>query len=391
MAQRAQHGRRSRLTYLYASLASIAFSLSPTNATSSTEPAGATTPGAIGTRLRQLPASAGTDRAVRINAGDLDVVTELVGVERPTDFEDVARMAAWQSAVFGVRLPAGPEGAPPRSPAAVPIPEVAMPDDGEMDWRQGDGRRGWNLLDLAWFVEVMPDSFAPEITAALGGTFGADRLNLALGPTHDGVWARDSASIGHRSDIHPWTWRYAGLAGNTLVLSDREDSVRAALGGSTPTWGDDADVAALADTLDRSGVYSATFRLNPNGFPFPQHPASSETVERALTAGVPLPQPFRGFAVGLASPPESTDETIVVLAYVHDNESAARANAVALEDRLVTGVAYNDGRPWSEFFVLESVVTEGRVITARLHRGDVSSQSILELSVVADASLFTHV
>src|SRR5918998_6276964 len=227
----------------------------------------------MATRLERLAAPEGADTAVEVRIGDLDRVTDLVGVPRPTSTDDGQVLSDWQHAVLGTRLPAEAGDAELRpSPAAVPSPQSAVPHLGEEDWTHGDGRRGWNLLDIGWFAEASPLADTSHLTAVLGGTFTAERLTSSLGEPDAGVWSRSPESTGERTVLSPGMWTHAGLVDGDLVVSDEPDAVRAVSDRRGPTLADNTVLADMAATLDAHGAYSAVLPSQGGGVPFPQRP-----------------------------------------------------------------------------------------------------------------------
>jgi hypothetical protein len=341
----------------------------------------------IATRLGLLPVPDGADEAVEVRVGDLDRVTDLVGLPRPTSMADRQALSDWQYAILGIRLPpeAGDTELRP-SPAAVPNPQSAIPDQGEDDWTHGDGRRGWNLLDVGWFAEAAPLEHSPHLTAVLGGTFTAERLTSSLGGPDANVWSRDPASVGERGVLSPGTWVHAGLAGANLVVSDNPDAVRAATDRRGPTLADNDVLVEMADALDAHGAYSAVLRSRASGFPFPQRPGTDpEVVERAREADLLFPDRFTGVGVGLTA----DGDPLALVVYVHDDEQAAARNSDFLKATLEEGNRY-DNRPWADIFTVDDVTTEGRVVTAGLRFADGRTSHIFDLPVEADPTLFTH-
>ena len=341
----------------------------------------------MATRLERLPAPEGADTAVEVRIGDLDRVADLVGVPRPASTDDGQVLSDWQHAVLGTRLPAEAGDAELRpSPAAVPSPQSAVPDLGEEDWTHGDGRRGWNLLDIGWFAEASPLADTSHLTAVLGGTFTAERLTSSLGEPDAGVWSRVPESAGERTVLSPGMWTHAGLVDGDLVVSDEPDAVRAASDRRGPTLADNTVLADMAATLDAHGAYSAVLRSQVGGFPFPQRPGTDpEAVARARDSGQLFLDPFTGVGVGLAA----DDGPVALLVYVHDDAQAAGRNAEALATTLEDGNRYDD-LPWAEMFAVVDVEADGRVVVASLRLVDGRAGRIFDLVDEADPTLFTH-
>lgn len=342
----------------------------------------------IAGRLDLLPVPDGADGAVEVRVGDLDRVTDLVGVSRPADLSDRQGLSDWSHAILGMRPPSGAEASEaPQPPAAVPMPRAAVPDVGEDDWAAGDGRRGWNLLDVGWFAEVAPLERSPQLTAVLGGTFTAERLTSSLGEPDAGVWSRDPASIGERGRLSPGMWSHAGLAGGNLVVSDDPEPVRAAIDPRGPTLAANDALADVAGALDTHGAHSAVLRYQPGGFPFPQRPGTDPAVvERAREAGMLLPERFTGVGVGLADDGGPS----ALLVYVHEDDQAAARNAEFVRETIEAGDRY-DGRPWADVFAVDDVTATGRVVTARLRFADgVRAALVYDLLDEADPMLFAH-
>lgn len=149
---------------------------------------------------------------------------------------------------------------------------------------------------------------------------------------------------------------------STFLYSRDDDTMHALLDatddpGSTSLAADDAHLAVAA-ALDDNGVYSAMILgqqlLNPLASSPGQSAEQAKKVIAEMRKHALKPYLLAGIGETLV---DGSPRTVIVLA--NADADAARANAEALRGLITDGRSLQSQRPWSDFFGIDSVTTDG--------------------------------
>jgi hypothetical protein len=320
--------------------------------------------------LGALPAAARpTASPLFVVAGDLDLATELAGVERPDPEApgDVDAMVDWAQSLSGID----------RGPVSVSLPQAV----GFERLRSNDeiaAELGWSILDVSAFIEVQNP---PESLAVLEVGTTEDELTAAIGAPSEGVWALGPAEDG---DIDMSAITPARPLGESLRLGLRDDllavsrftpPVEAFLAGGGETFADDPQIVEVASALEHAGVYSAMFvGATPE----------SETAE-PQASGVdpdgPVLAPFDLLGLGLSV---MGSEPLATFVYHHADEAAASANADNAERVFRDGLSVRTAAPIADMLELRDVVVDGRNVVVTVAFADAAPVNVWQMVYVRE-------
>lgn len=298
-------------------------------------------------RLELLPRSLARETGwMKVQIADLGRAAELAGAERPADASDPAVVQAYLRAVQGQSDVDGPRPeAAALLPARVGTTGAARADEFEAEL-------GWSVVDVDWYVES-----APEMLTVLGGAFDESRLTGAMGRPENGIWRVGGEDVPPYNRADRTAARPTGrplrltLARGRLLVSSERGAIEEARGDGA-TFGEIADLRALAEAMDGQQAYSALFSIDRNEGPLPVR--MPEQLGELAT--------YRSVASGLAH----DGEPYVVLAYTHDAASAAEINAESIRFQIEHGVPLRDDRPWSVRLAVGAIRVDGTTMIARL-------------------------
>lgn len=324
----------------------------------------------VATMLARYP-MIGEDN-LQVEVVDIARVRELNKVETP-DPAATARETNADLMALSPRLPGAKAG------ADVP-PQVRRGTTASYsDFRE---TFGWSLPDVKAFIAAQP----PHPTT-MTGSFDRKRLTAALGePSANELWgtgqpgklAIDAAT---RANPVGQPVRIA-LAEGMLVQGQDDDATstaaKAATGQGVPTLAQDSAFAALAAALDAAHVYGAVLLRQSS---FTARPGRS-----GPTASAPLPAPFRAIGSGGAA---DDDGALLVLAWVHADESDAKENATAIKALLAEGSS-DMGKRYADLFDPIAVETKRSLVTARLRPKQLRPTTWAEFLIRGQEPLATH-
>jgi hypothetical protein len=336
--------------------------------------------GAVGDRLEQLPlpSSLDSEAIFSVGYGDLAEAASLAEVELSGSADgggDVDQMLQQVLAMTG-----GPLGDDERSPVVALTPEAAHIER-LVDVQEFIDEVGWSVFDVRQFVESQTQ---PDMVTVMEGEFDEDRITEALGEPEDGVWVAgdpEGLDIGGSSAARPiGEPLWLSLVDDRLVVARTAEDMDAVRSSDGPSVADDEVMAGLAEGLDGAGVYSALLYRGDLAFPGTGSATPDEVEARCEDA---LPEPFVGVGVGIAD----DDGPVVVLTYVHTDDSAAEATAEALQGLVEDSASASDGQPWSEIFEIDEIGADGNVTVARLRPTDPGSAAIWRQLVLQRGNL----
>jgi hypothetical protein len=326
----------------------------PTTAAETTSTVPEPTGMSVGRLLDEIPASLRPpDGELMLIAGDLDLATELVGVERPAadDPGDLDALLEWLNPVQGV-LDETPV-------AGALLPEAIVPRNLQRN-DEIAAEFGWSVFDLHSFIELQhpPTSFA---VLDVGVT--ADELTSTIGAPVDGIW-RLGGDEDSKQDLKNTTagrplgdtLRFALDDDGLLGVSKVTPPVEAWLAGSGDTLAGDAKIASVAAVLDAAGVYSAMIIDDQNHVDLEQSNPTLLPVFDLLGVGLSM---VDGEAIGT---------------FVYHYPSADDATAAVDTTRAVftEGVSVRTARPLNTLIEVVDIVTTGEnvVVTVTFPEGE---------------------
>jgi hypothetical protein len=299
-------------------------------------------------RLELLPRSLARKAGwMLVKIADLARAAELAGAERPADASDLDAVHTYLRAVQGL----GDVDAPRPEVAAVLPDLVGTAGAARADEFQAE--LGWSVVDVDWYVEY---ATPPGLLTVLGGAFDEDRLTGAMGDPENGIW-RVGGPDGrydrtHRSAARPIGQpRRLALEQGRLLVANETGTIERARGDGA-SFGEIADLRALAEAMDGERAYSALFNIDRNAGLRPV--VTPEQLGELAT--------YRSLATGLAH----DGEPYLVLAYSHDEVGAAEINAEAIRFQIEQGVSSRDNRPWSDRLAVDTIRVDGTTMAARL-------------------------
>ncbi|GAB3085081.1 hypothetical protein GCM10027215_31230 [Nocardioides zeae] len=289
--------------------------------------------GLVRTAVAALPTTAHDEFQIRV--GDLDRATELGDLQRPTDPGDADAVAAWVQGLAG--LGGGVD-------LGLDVPEV-LGGASSLDQTVVADEIGTWLGDVRWFGEL---AAPPARVSVVEGTIDVDHLAA----TYDGETDADGGrwKVGEGEDFSTDVEAtspvrrlgqplHLDVAGDRLTASLSEPDLALALAGDRGS----EPALDLGTALDEHDVYAA--RIVVGRF---------DGGERSLPAA------FDAVAVGLTG--EEGDAEVVV-AYAHDDATAAQENADA-----VAGVLADD--PAGPPLEVTGTDVDGGVLTVTLRMTD---------------------
>jgi len=332
-----------------------------------------------------VPSSVEEDGTLTVAYGDLARAARLAGVELPESpdaaaFDDQMDVI---STITGQVLEDDSE----RTPVAVMPPEVAHVEE-MVGLEEFVDDVGWSVFDVRSFVELQAP---PNSVTVMDGGFDADRITESLGEPDDGVWIAGDpevqSNLDERTPARPLGEpQWLSLDDDRLVITRSAEEMDAARGdgSATPTVADDEVMVSLAQAVDDADAYSALLYRGTLSLDFASSLGSPEQLAQACTEA--LQEPFTGVAGAIAD----DDGPVVVIAYVHESAEAAEANAETLQDLVAEGRSQQSGEPWSEQLELDSVETDGPVMTARLRPVRPGYAAIWHRLLLQRDNLVTH-
>lgn len=294
-------------------------------------------------RLELLPQSL-LERSgqVSVQMADLDRAAALAAVERPTDPADRDANQQYLRAL---------QGAAGIQPDVAALLSVRFGVHGAARPEEFAAELGWSPAEVAWYVESANP--LAQVTV-LGSGFDVDRLAGAMGEPDHGVWQLGDPDHGpdpsRATAARPMgepLW--LALDGDLLIVSS-QDWLFEDTRSDGPTLAEVPELVALAEAMDTEQVYSALVEVGGS-----YRPREPVPVHHQL-------EPFQGVAAGLAYDGDQPD---VVLAYAHDDATAADANAEVVRTLVQEASSYA-GEPWSDQLAVEEIRVDGTTVVTRL-------------------------
>ncbi len=311
--------------------------------------------------LAQVPAAAAGD-SVYLQTADLDAVTELSGVARPTDPADTDALVAWLNSFTGG----------PSEPQAVVFAPLAESFNSSYAVQAGEFADilGWSIVDVTSYVEqaVPPKQFA--VVAGVEGKLSPDLADVGDGIVTDIETDDLTTDLQQRSAVTP-LGRPSRLAeqDGLVAMSTTTQAVRGWLGDGE-TLADDEGLAQVARALDDEDVVSAVVAsVEPGGNPAVRALGSAATPELLEQLGdeidAMLPaEPYDAVGIGW-SVDDGTSEVHVVYHFMA--EAGAEPGAKVLESAWRDGTSIVTRAPYAEHVSVDEVDVEGAVVTVTLH------------------------
>ena len=320
------------------------------------EAAGVDDPSSFEALLSELPADvegSGEDPP-GIQIADYAGAAEALGIEIPDAGADEEALADYFRA-----LSIGDDEQPGAGVAVSAFTARTAIEDAE--WR---AEVGWAPVDVEQAVEVQGSEsihvfhgdFDPEAIdeAVRSDPNWSDQLEVA---EHEGTefytWGEDNAPSENITTVRPVGrgGRMAVLGNDTIVWTEATEPMTDtldAISGDAESLADDPELAAVAGALDGADTVSGYLLPGPLAVGFDIDSSFDPTIPAGL-------QPYEAVGTGTAIADEGNQ---VLLAFHHADESAAEANAEAIEDALDGGTSV-DGAPWPELVELASTDLDG--------------------------------
>jgi hypothetical protein len=311
--------------------------------------------------LGALPEPEGGEVGV-VAYADLSAAAEIAGVEAPDDASDEEAVGRYLGSIFA--FGASQEGDGDGSVAGAIPPSIVQHVAAQPEVMSDEV--GWNVLEVDRFAEISP-SEGPTGVTVLQGDFDGGDIEDAPGATEeDGAVVLGDPSgdldLRERSEVRrmgePW---WMDLDGNRLVITGAAQDMEAARSahGGDGTLAGNAVLAALAEALDGEDAYAAQLTAAPGTVgeqALEDRPDAQELCGEQALADMPA-----GVATGIAD----DDGPVVLVALVHTDDAAARANAESLEELVREGTSLMTGEPWSDRLTVDQVTRNGPVVVGR--------------------------
>jgi hypothetical protein len=288
--------------------------------------------------LAEIPISYDEEGVVVLTA-DLVTASIEAGLSRPTDIADESALTSWLLDLNGAR-----------SDVFVPMAEHLV--FGSLSRiAEIDAELGWSVLDVDAFVEAnhLPDRMMVATGEALGPDLMADADVVELA---DGVYTAGEGQD-HQTDLAEATaarrtgapLRMAVEEGRLAVGPVRAD-VTGWLSGDGRTLADDDRYRAVAETLDGRQPYAAVVHRTDR----PVGASSGGTASYGVV----------GFGWSVAG-----DQAVITLVNHFGDPTTAADQVDTVRALLETG-SVDGGQPFSSFFTVDSVQTDGPLVVSTL-------------------------
>lgn len=312
----------------------------------SSAPAGEVT--SLGSLLSVAPAIDAGEGAVYLTYGDLDAVSELLGVARPRDAGD-DEIVHW---AMGLTLDASDDGS---QVAVAMLPRLATVSGARS--AEMAAELGWNLGDVAAFLEI---SALPEEVTLVTGDVSVDDLD-AVAPRSGDLWQVGegddfSAQIDQVSPVRPTgaplhlAWR------DGVVAVSRSTAAATAFAAGSPTL--------LESEPALAAVAAPLIALDPHG----------ALLGRPGEAG----DWYDAWALGQAVDGE---QRIGMFVYHPAADVTAEALAAAVEERLAADTPHRADAPWLDVFPGTTVRVDGDVVVITMPLSPTTAPDLLWVAV----------
>lgn len=335
--------------------------------------------------LAELPLA--SDETIIVQTADLQAATELAGLERASSLEP-EELAPWINPLTGV--PVNGQSAPVFVPPASGLGQVQQA-------AEFHDLLGWSILDVDSYVEY---NNAPYLNLVVTGEFTPDTLSPDLLDLPGGV-----RSFGEGDDlsVNPQNSSAVSRIGNPIrlgqldgriMLSHTTAAVSGWLQGGGPSMADHAGLAAVATAVDEAGAVSAmltstTFSSTDLPTIVPVQPGEDFDFDEVLALAESLPS-FPFDAVGIGWSASDQGEAVITVAYHFGSPSAAASSESALEDVWTQGRTLRELRPFSDWYEVEQVTSDGPVASVTLRGTEPNSPAVIANMLMQRELVFMH-
>ena len=308
--------------------------------------------------LAEIPVDGVEHDSFQISMANLDSASQVAGLERPDVTGTPDDVIGWIGPLSGF-APSGDTVAPVFVLFAETFNVNRLRDIGEFA-----DELGWSLLNVDEFVEW---SAPPGRFAVVTGDYDDITPNPQLTETEPGIFTAGkgddfSPHLAGRTVARPLGRPlHMSVDGDHMAVSLSTPMIQAWDAGTGPTLADDESLALIAAALDDADVVSALLAYGSFEFHgmFPDLPP--EAVEQI--AALMVLDPFDTVGIGWTA---EGGQPVVTVAYDFQTEAAASRMVGPVTSLYTDGTSLVSNTPFSEWWSLDDVTTNGRVVTVRL-------------------------